>query len=472
MKTWLFNTERYIYKEVAKELNQMYGQTATAPMSVGLFLKVPIRIQLIQQPSVNHKELMQSFSGYTKLGNEVEIFFDFFYSDEESLKTLTRLIEKHSSFWAYVYQHELLHILLKHITKPFDSRMLRIARGCKPQLDETIIHFYINAAEDYFINYSIKDIIQTTLSNGFNTFIYKVLYNNSYHEAKLSDIDILRKILDELKITSQSLGNGYSVQTTESSNGNKTISITKDGTGSGSNNKSTENDSGLSDTELADLASSVNNIIQSHAKGSTSADILNEKFSSIRVNTDWFKKLRTQFKRDVYYATHDYYTKWTNLNNKYRQIFKSPKKYFLDSKLEIVLSIDQSGSMPQDSLQKLLYLMEGEGKKISKLTVLIHDTEVTETFILDSDYGIHTNPNFETALATRYQSGGTAHTECFKWLQENIKDPSKTIYMSFSDNYSDISTAIKQYPIMRLLTSYFICPVNNPVKGVTNILME
>ena len=487
MNTWLFNTEKYIYKEVAKELNNMYGQTTTAPMSVGLFLKVPIRIQLIQQDSVNHTSLMESFSAYTKLGNEVEIFFDFFYSDEKSLKTLTKLIEKHSTFWAYVYQHELLHILFKHITKSFNSRMTRIAKECKPNLDESTLHHYINVAEDYFINYCIKDVIQTTSSVGFGTFISNGLYNQSYHLAKLCDIDILRKILDDVNVTSQSLGNGYSVQTTTDANGNRTVTITKDGNSPGeqsdqpgnstdksSGKPSNSSGSGLSDTELSDLASAVNNVIQSHAKGSQSATAVNELFTSIQVNTDWFKKLKTRFKRDVYYATHDYYTKWTNLNNKYRQLFKSPKKYYLDSKLEIVLSIDQSGSMPQDSLQKLLYLMEAEGKKISKLTVLIHDTHITKMFILDSDYGIDSNPNFKTALATRYQSGGTSHADCFKWLQDNIKDPSKTIFISFSDNYSTIKEDWCKFPIMKKIKTYLVCPVNNPMRitGAVDILME
>ena len=477
MKTWLFNTEKYIYKEIAKELNNMYGQTTTAPMSVGLFLKVPIRIQLIQQDKVDHKSLIESFSAYTKLGNEVEIFFDFFYSDEKSLKALTKLIEKYSTFWAYFYQHELLHILFKHITKSFDSRMTRIAKECKPKLDESTIHHYVNVAEDYFINYCIKDVVQTKSSAGFSTFLSNGLYNQSYHSAKLSDIDILRKILDEVNITNQSLGNGYSVQTTTDASGNRTVTITKDGNSLGeqSSKPSNSSGSGLSDTELSDLASAVNNVIQSHAKGSQSATALNDLFTSIQVNTDWFKKLKTRFKRDVYYATHDYYTKWSNLNNKYRQLFKSPKKYYLDSKLEIVLSIDQSGSMNTRDLQKLLYLLESEGKKIDSLTVLIHDSIVTKEFILKSDgYNITNNPQFKTALATRYQAGGTSHSCIFSRLQETVKDPSKTIYISFSDNYSNIKQTWTTYPIMKKLMTYFVCPINNPMKihGTTDILME
>jgi len=269
-------------KEVAKELNQMYGQTRTAPMSVGLFLKVPIRIQLIQQEEIDYSQLYKSYTAYTKVGNEVEVFFDFFYSDEKSLNSLINLIEINSTFWAYLYQHELLHILFKHITKAFDSRMARIAKECKPNLAPALIHSYINIAEDYFINYSIKDIVKSTSSNGMSTFLEYGVYNQDYHNQKLSDIDILRRILDDITVTSTPLANGYSLQIAEDSKGNKQASITKDGTGSGSDGKNAK----LSDTELADLASSVNSTIQSHAKGSSAASITAQLFKSIKVNTD------------------------------------------------------------------------------------------------------------------------------------------------------------------------------------------
>ena len=58
----------------------------------------------------------------------------------------------------------------------------------------------------------------------------------------------------------------------------------------------------------------------------------------------------------------------------------------------------------------------------------------------------------------------TGITECF----------TVGIKQFFSDNYSDIKSTIGSYPIMRSITSYFICPINNPVKlaHITNILME
>ena len=480
VQEYLHKITKFIYKEIAKELNQMYlGSNAkTAPLATGLFLKLPINIQLIQQQNVNYDDNNKPFfSAYTKIDNEVEVYIDFFYSNEKDLSKLFDKINDLCYFWAYVYQHELLHILLKHVTKPFYSRMLRIVRELKPDMNEYTAHSFINNAEDYFINYSISDLVTDTSSKGLNYLLDNGLYNSTYHNKGMSDIEILRDLLKNSTVNQQQLDNNYILETTIDSQKNQTavikpISNNSTDNGDNSNNPSNTVSEDI-DSKLVDLAQSINSTIQSSAKGSKSATITAELFNSIQVSTNWFKKLKTSFKRDVYYMTSDFYTKWTNLNNKYRQIFKSPKKYYLDYKLEIVLSIDQSGSMPQDSLQKLLYVLEEEGAKISKLTVLIHDTDISKEFLLESDYDITTNSQFKEALATRYQSGGTSHDTVFKWLQSNIKDSSKTIYISFSDNYSDIEETFFKYPVMRKIKSYLVCPVNNPIKvPAINITME
>jgi len=478
VKEYLYKIDKYIFKEVVKEFNNIYGQNKTAPLASGIFLKLPIIINLVKLPSVDYSKLETSFTAYTKMGNEAEVYFDFFYSEDKDLPKLFKLIEQYQTFWAYVYQHEILHILLKHATTAFDKRMIRIAKEIKLGLDDNTIHKFINYAEDYFINYSIKDLTESS-STGINILLDKGLYDSTYHSKKMSDIEILKDLLENSKVNTTPIdGTDYELQEVTDGKGNTTVQIKKVGTGSGNTSEPSEsnsngNSSTLTDEQLANLAQSINSVIQSQAKGSQAAIIAEELFESIKINTDWFKKLKTTFERDVYYMTHNYYTKWSNLNNKYRSIFKSPKKYYLDTKLEIVLSIDQSGSMPQDSLQKLLYLMEDKGKSISKLTVLIHDTEISKEFVLESDYGIDTNPQFKDALATRYQSGGTSHSSVFKWLQTNIKNPQETIYISFSDNYSNIEQVWTNYPILKQLKTYLVCPVNNPMKVPTvNIMME
>jgi len=475
VKEYLHKIDKYVFKSVVKEFNNMYGQNKTAPLASGVFLKLPIIVNLVKMPSVDYSELMTSFTAYTKIGNEAEVYFDFFYSNDKDLPKLFKLIEKHQTLWAYIYQHEILHILLKHVTTAFDKRMVRIAKEIQPSLDDNTIHQYINYAFDYFINYSIKDLTESK-SAGLNLLLEKGLYDNTYHSKKMSDIEILKDLLSNSKVTTTQIGDtGYELQEITDSKGNTTAQIRKTGTGSDNTEENTnEGNSTLTDEQLSNLAQSINSVIQSQAKGSQSAQMVEELFESIKINTNWFKKLKTTFERDVYYMTHNYYTKWSNLNNKYRSIFKSPKKYYLDSKLEIVLSIDHSGSMNTVDLQKLLYLMESKSKDINKLTVIIHDTEIVKEFTLESDgYDISQNSQFKEALATRYAVGGTAHTECFKYLQDNIKNPQETIYISFSDNYSTIEEDWNKFPILKHIKTYLVCPVNNPMQvPAVNIMME
>ena len=58
-------------------------------------------------------------------------------------------------------------------------------------------------------------------------------------------------------------------------------------------------------------------------------------------------------------------------------------------------------------------------------------------------------------------------------LKEGVVDPEKTIYISFSDNYSDIPASWEQFPRLRKLSTTFLSPVQNPVnvKGTTDITM-
>ena len=125
----------------------------------------------------------------------------------------------------------------------------------------------------------------------------------------------------------------------------------------------------------------------------------------------------------------------------------------------------------------MLYIFEKHSKQITQLFVLIHDTQVVKEFEIWSDYDIKTNPNFVDALSHRFAVGGTSHYDVFKrideMLKEGIVDPEKTIYISFSDNYSDIPASWEKFPRLKKLSTTFLAPVQNPVnvKGTTDITM-
>jgi len=474
--------EDFVYKEIAKNTNLLLGKTKTAGLSTGLFLKLPVKVTIEQTnaplPKLDKelKTFMNYFGAYVEMGNHVEVHFKFLYHNETELKTIARHMERHGVFFAFVYMHELQHIIRKHITSGYNTMMLRIADGLQDP------HQVVNIAEDYAINYSIKDLFMASqLKSHWSTIEPIGLYNAQYHKDQLSDIEILKLLkegAEQPKVTQVS--NCMSKvefdgkETTQPTNpgGNEGDATDEDG-GKSAKTKATDTSVDDLDTAMSDLSEAIQDVIQTNTKGTTAGKLMNSLFGSIKVETGWFKKIKASFKRQVYYMTHDYSTNWANLNNTYRRIYKAPKKQFFDTKLELVLSVDHSGSVSTEALQRLLYLMEDVSKQITKLTVLIHDTRIVKEFVLESDYDIAENKQFKEALATRFVVGGTSHSDVFDWIDNNVKDLNKTIFLSYSDNYSDIPQEWAKHPRLRNLSTFFVCCENNPmkVKGTTDILM-
>jgi len=344
-------------------------------------------------------------------------------------------------------------------------------------------HELINIAEDHAINYSIKDLfLVSPLRNKWDEIEEIGQYKEEYHKKKMSDIDILKDMIkNDESITKEQISNMLSKVTCDGKSVNQPTEpnggAAQDNDGNddsskqGKINKTSTAVDDL-DNSLSDLSESIQDIITSNTKGTQAGELFEQLFSSIKVDTGWFKKIKAIFKRQVYYKTHDFNTSWANLNTTYRKIYKAPKKQFIDNKINIILSVDHSGSMATEDLQRLLYLIESESTRISSLRVLIHDTKIIKDFMIEDDYDIASAPGFQEALATRYTSGGTSHRCVFKAIEEmKLPDPSMVMYMSFSDNYSDIEEEFSTFPTMRKLTNYWVAaggkPVNEPGTNIT-----
>ena len=495
-KQFLKDAENLIYKEVAKNTNLILGKSKTASLSTGLFLKLPIEVALEKShapiPKLNKelKSFMEYFSAYTKMGDITKVYFTFMYHDEKDLKAIHTHMVRHGVFLAFVYMHEVQHIIRKHITNSYNTMMTRIAG------DVASPHQLINIAEDHAINYSIKDLFNMSSKSIITTAWKDIeelsMYDARYHKEQMSDIDILKDLLasNDLPTTQQlsdllekvMQGGKESIQPTEGTkSGKEGNESSEDGSGSeGSKNAagkgkldkcSTASDD--IDNAMADLSEALQDIIRTNTKGTQQGAHFEKEFDAIKVETGWFKKIKASFKRQVYYKTHDYSTNWANLNNTFRRIYKAPKKNFIDNKINIILSVDHSGSMATEDLQRLLYLVESEATRISSIEVIVHDTRVVKSFTISDDYDITNSKDFTEALATRFTVGGTSHDCVFEYIQNmKLPEPDKVIYMSFSDNYSEIEQTVGNYTAMRALTKYWISPVNNPVNVAgTNITM-
>lgn len=476
-KEFIKYAEDVVYKEVAKSTNTIMGKNKTASLSTGLFLKLPIEISTekvdnpIEVTPTKLEDFMQYFSAYTKMGDTTKVYFTFMYHSDKDLKAILRHLDKHGMFLGFVYIHEVQHIIRKHITHSYNTMMLRIADNALNA------HQLINIAEDHAINYSIKDLfISSRLGKEWAKIEPIGQYSKDYHSKQLSDIEILKDIMNNtIKITpisclfdSVEMNGKSSIQPNDP--GNSSPKDNEEESGEEDKTNTIQDDL---DNSISDLAEALKDVIRTNLKGSQAGKLFERVFEAVKVETGWFKKIKDSFKRQVFYKTHDFTTSWANLNNTYRKIYKSPKKQFIDDKISMILSVDHSGSMSTEDLQKLLYLVESEATKISSLTVLIHDTRVIKAFDIEDEYDISQSSEFNQALATRYTSGGTSHACVFDYIQNmKIDDTNKFIYLSFSDNHSDIENTFKDYPVMRRITNYWVCTENNPVHVPgTNIQM-
>jgi len=141
-----------------------------------------------------------------------------------------------------------------------------------------------------------------------------------------------------------------------------------------------------------------------------------------------------------------------------------PGRIHYDKEMAVIISIDQSGSMSNTDLEKINYVVKELAKKAVFTEVLLHDTRVAERrrFIGKKFQGIR------EFITTRVACGGTSHKEVFEIIDEIRKEKTtrKLIYLSFSDNYSDIEQVYSQ-EVFDKVPAYWIVttggkPVNVP----------
>lgn len=464
---FIYDSSRFIFKEVAKGVNQLCGLSKTSNMIANLLVNLPLKVEArfiedLPKPSKKLNALDEYVHAYIKHDDTSTVYIAFFYSDEKYFNRMMKAINKHPEFFVYLYMREALKIVRLMNTKTHYLMMSGIIKHNNPSICPDDYYRLSQAACNYAVNYTIKELFQTSSLNAkFSVIAEGQQYSSKYD--KMSEMDILK---DLIEINPQALPHPVKLDPTFSYDewSNQVFDCTDNPI---NNNESIQTNLGESvTTQLAEMC-----------KGSGSASIFAEFFSAKKVKTGWFKKLANKFSKEVYTMTSNFKSEWSSLNITYRHKFKAPKTKYEDNKLSVVLSVDHSGSVSTDGLQKLLYLFEKHSTKITQLFVLVHDTEVVKEFKLESDFDIKSNPHFSEALAHRFAVGGTSHLDVFRkidaMLEQKVIDPEKTIYISFSDNFSDIPDSWAQFPRLKKLSTTFLAPVQNPVNvpGTTDITM-
>ena len=468
----MYEIPHFIYSEVAKSTNQLCGLSKTSSMIANLFTTLPLQIELRHitnqpKPSKKLNALDEFTHAYLKHDDSTKVIIAFWYDSEKHIKRISKAIHKHPEFFAYLYMREALKLTRRMNTQTHYRMMSSIIKHNNPAIPTTSHYRYSIQACNYAVNDTLKQLFASSpLANKFNTIIEGQAYKASY--ATLSEMDIVAKLVTPDSLTEAV--DEFLEQLDDDFVWDNGLSALFPA----------DIDGAIPTDEhiQTDLGETLENHLGSMSRGTGSAAIFGQFFTAKKVSTGWLKRLATKFSKDVYYMTNTFKSQWSSLNITYRHKFKAPNTSYEDNKLSVILSVDHSGSVSTEGLQQLLYLFEKQAKRITKLIVLIHDTEIVREFTIESDFDIKSNPDFKAALSQRYAVGGTSHSAVFARIDELLTtkqiDPEKSIYISFSDNFSDIPASIAKYPSIKQLSVTFLAPEPNPmnIDGCTDISMS
>ncbi|HPN31106.1 MAG TPA: hypothetical protein PKY81_09120, partial [bacterium] len=186
------------------------------------------------------------------------------------------------------------------------------------------------------------------------------------------------------------------------------------------------------------IRDSINDLIE-RLRGLGHSETFEKLGVTLSVKLDWLKIIKTKLDNICFNKSENEFSTWTKPSLYARHITALPSLNFSLEKPKIWLSIDESGSMGNDDIRKIYFVLWQLNKKGYPLEIIIHDSEITKI------------QNFEAYakaidefVKTRYSRGGTSHKAVFDHLEKNIKNR-KHIVIIASDLDSDICEIYKNY---------------------------
>ena len=418
---------------------------------------------------------------------------------------------------AMIYLHEALHLLNRHYDFYLNEKYKSFVLQKNSKMPEETIHQILNMAFDFWINsFILEEASNNSIIDGFrkdnDTFFG--LYDPHLSHSKMTQMEILESLLDEAEISSQKIyaapqgesGDGDSSGgEDESEDGDSSGEESEDGEGQnqgkgeGQNQgegegeeigelvtvdihgqqlnvfydkrqhvdpSKNEKDDKSAEESLAKAMDSAREAMLNKLKGSGSQTMLQKLGVPIEVPIDWFKEL----KGSVFTMVQKYAPKrtqtWSKLKSKYRHISPMPGNFHYENKMIALISIDQSGSMSDEDLKKINYVLIELQKYAQEFIILKHDDEISDITTLKGSEKV----KLQDYLQKREKCGGTSHKEVFAKIKELKTSKkyrqNKFIYLSFSDNYSDIER-VYDPNLFHDITSYWIMTSGGrPLEGI------
>jgi len=445
-----------IIQHMVRDVNVMLGNKKTAFLSTSLMLKlkptfVAIESEYAKLPRASTLEdLDEIFVSRIPFEDPTTVIFELHYDSKKTLKRALKLAIKHSEYFAFHYVKHLHATLAQVNTTAYLQALMKTVKDKESPF----------AIAGTVVDRSMTDMALKTLqAAGVDT----------KHLSKVTEGMTTSSIDDEIALVSEDVASKsvtkipkyirkIRIKPIESiSDMVEAISDHSQGVGSFGYSQGASKEA-----VIVDLSTSINHTISSSCKGTSVGNLMSVAFESNHIDALWFEDLSKTLASQIIEKSHEGYSSWAGLSNTKRHLYHSPIRVSSDHKLELYVTIDQSGSVSTADLQKILSVFEQYSHLISKVTVMHHTAAVIQQYTLTDDYGdIVDHPEFDAAFACRHGNGGTSHLDCVKRIAKHIRkhnvDPERALWLSFSDGYSDLEdVCVSEFDIMDKLEKFFI----------------
>lgn len=373
-------------------------------------------------------EMDNSIEGYVCLNNKTDQSFD--KTIHLNSNYLNKSDYSHVNL-AWLLIHEILHVLHKHGSRGKNKKKEIWAIATDHVIERTIKNW--NILRPYNDQYNIVDELNNIMPNCSEEDAYEWLYNNKkFYTIKIKPND------DNSASQVAQLIDQYDNIIQES-----VIHPDKNTTAN----------------EVDNIISEARAILQSlKERGTMSNTMISYLDDLLKIEIPWETILRKCIKTNIIYKPTD--RAWYRPNKFLRPIgIYTPGESLKESKDGVgilVLHIDTSGSMSDIDLKKALYVIMESLQYFEKIVAIIADYNIQEI----KEFEQNDFTSFWTFVKSGLKGrGGTSHKEIFKHCQEKIyeEDPDKfSIFISFTDGYSDIDSQINQYPWCKRVPMIFL----------------
>ncbi len=419
--------EHTLFSKCITELNKLFNNEKTSSLAVSILFKLKPRVICVQTDAINSLSVAckiedfapNLFLNFNKDGLDVV----FFYNSEVDKTKLPNITNKNYKYLTFLLIVEVIKILNKWNTVAHRSTLLSEYR--KYSNYQSLIDLRIQNDAIQFL----KKIYETVSEN----YLYV-----TFAKAATPDTDNLEFV----EITENTINSFYKQLKIVQEDYPSIYTVVKNYQEVDEIGYTTPSDE---DIVISNLAQLLEQDISTNCKGNAVGVLFNVLFESKKIDIDWFGKIQRNISNVIYTETGKGTRSWINISKTMRHVAIIPASYKNQKKLDLIISIDQSGSVHTEQLMKILNIFEENIKHIKSVRVLIHTTsvikEIEETF---TDIGVFSD-KFKNCFAIRYGHGGTSHADVFKHIDALDFNPETAIYLSFSDNCSDIEDVFFNY---------------------------